>query len=285
MESTIFISYSSKDSAEVQEIVSFFESEKIAYFKAPEMIPVGSNYAREIPRAIQACSIFLLIISAHSQNSMWVEKELDCAINNRKTIVPVQISSYPLNETFRFYLNNVQILSYWDEPKDALFHLSRRIRNIMSTQLAEKDREYTNHQEQVVRESARRSNALSENQIPVECDACGGMLEQIYRGTYRCRICGQLHYDSYQTVRNYLSITGPRSITQISEATGVSRKAIEFFLRDERLEIPSQSDVFLICEGCGAMIRSGCLCDSCKDRGVKPKNAENGINRYCIGSK
>ena len=120
MKNLIFVSYSSLDQSDVAEIIKFLDDEKLSYFKAPEMIPPGSNYAREIPHAIQECSIFLLLLSRHSQESMWVEKELDCAINHHKIIIPVQLTPTPLNETFHFYLNNVQLLPYWEETKDAL---------------------------------------------------------------------------------------------------------------------------------------------------------------------
>lgn len=283
MGNLIFVSYSSKDQSDVADIVRFLEEEKLTYFKAPEMIPPGSNYAREIPHAIQECSIFLLLLSRHSQESMWVEKELDCAINHRKIIIPVQLTPTPLNETFHFYLNNVQLLPYWEEAKDSLFLLVRRIREIVAQEKNPRYNPYDNPELEANKDGIRRANTLLPNQVPVECDRCGSGLEEIYRGTYRCLNCGHLHYDSYQTIRNYLSIAGPRTITQVSEVTGVPRKTIEYFLRDERLEIPSKSKVFLVCDGCGKAIRTGCLCDSCKDKGVKPGKNE-GNNKYCLSA-
>lgn len=283
MKNLIFVSYSSLDQSDVAEIIKFLDDEKLSYFKAPEMIPPGSNYAREIPHAIQECSIFLLLLSRHSQESMWVEKELDCAINHHKIIIPVQLTPTPLNETFHFYLNNVQLLPYWEETKDALFLLVRRIREIVAAEKMPKIDPYYNAELEENKDGIRRFNTLQPNQIPVECERCGSGLEEIYRGTYRCVRCGNLHYDSYQTIRNYLSIAGPRTITQVAEVTGVPRKTIEYFLRDERFEIPSKSKVFLICDGCGKAIRTGCLCDSCKDKGIKPKK-NDGNNRYCMAS-
>jgi hypothetical protein len=79
--------------------------------------------------------------------------------------------------------------------------------------------------------------------------------------------CGQEEYDSYQKVRNYLNKEGPRIVTQIMRATGVPRATIEFFFKDERLEIPAGSSIRIACESCGAPIRTGVLCDRCKNRG------------------
>lgn len=104
----VFISYSSTDSGYVQQLVDVLKECQIAYWKAPEMIPAGSNYAKEIPKAIRDCSVFLLVLSGTSQNSIWVEKEVDAAICNHKQIIPVKIDDTSLNDMFRFYLNNVQ---------------------------------------------------------------------------------------------------------------------------------------------------------------------------------
>ena len=67
------------------------------------MIPVGSNYAREIPRAIRECDLFLLILSKESQESVWVEKEVDRAICFKNNIVPIKIDDTPMNDSFSIY--------------------------------------------------------------------------------------------------------------------------------------------------------------------------------------
>ena len=44
-----FISYCSKDSQIVDILVEILRGCGISYWKAPEMIPADSNYAKEIP--------------------------------------------------------------------------------------------------------------------------------------------------------------------------------------------------------------------------------------------
>ena len=70
-----FISHCSKDIQIVDQIVNILKSCNIPYWKAPEMIPSGSNYAREIPNALKNCGIFLFVVSEAAQNSIWVEKD------------------------------------------------------------------------------------------------------------------------------------------------------------------------------------------------------------------
>lgn len=316
MSDKVFISYSSKDAHIINRILKQMQDAGIEYWKAPEMIPAGSNYAREIPRAIDQCQVFVLMISEASQDSIWVEKEVDCAINARKTIVPLNLTGTPMTEMFRFYLNNVQTIMYSGNEEQAMQQFLERLKGLISggkadakeKSKAEKPKAekpaqqpYSNsfsaalkrmplpegrskssvNRDPVATAAAERSNALSMNQIPVACQNCGGKLTQVSRGTYCCVECGKEEYDSYQKVRNYLDKEGPRSVTQIMHATGVPRATIEYFLRDERLEIPVGSSLRLVCRGCGELIRTGVLCDRCKKDVSKTKiKTSSGDDKY-----
>lgn len=280
---TVFVSYSSEDRKLVNTIVKMMKEEGISYWKAPEMIPAGSSYAREIPRAIKECEVFLLVLSRTSQKSIWVEKEIDSAISHRKTIIPFQIDDIPLNDTFRFYLNNVQMISYATDGEDAMEELKDHLNQLIKPmeQVMNKKNEQAKVIEEVVevksfpkRSISRKadSNALRMNRIPLECDHCGSkFLENITMGTYRCRDCGKDSYDDFQTIRNYLEIVGTAPAAVIERNTGVPKRVIEYFFRDEYLEIPKNSPVRVPCERCGAPIRTGTLCDACKSGANRDK--------------
>lgn len=286
---SVFVSYSSEDRKFVNTIVQMMKEEKIAYWKAPEMIAAGSSYAREIPRAIKECEVFLLVLSRTSQKSIWVEKEIDSAISHRKTIIPFQIDDIPLNDTFRFYLNNVQMISYTLDKEDAFMELKKQLKQLLKKDLSQDGVGTSIVEEEVpitrsgvtatvsVQRESRTSqfpkrltrkadsNVLRMNRIPLECDHCGSrMLENITMGTYRCQACGKDSYDDYQTIRNYLDKVGNATASAIEQNTGVPKRIIEYFFRDEYLEIPKNSPIRVPCEKCGAPIRTGTMCDTCK---------------------
>ncbi len=282
---SVFISYSSKNQGFANKVIRLLEKMGITYWKAPEMIPVGSSYAREIPKAIRECDIFLLILSKDSQESIWVEKEVDSAICYRKNILPIQIDQEPLNEMFRFYLNNVQTIYCVENPKEAFITLQEQIKRFLSAEsealtISEVppttkvagifvEREEITTKPLKPQETQRfqmkpRTDVLGLNRIPAECGYCGGRLEKIARGTYLCLSCGKENYDDFQTVRNYLDKAGATPAVIIEQDTGVPRKNIEYFLRQEYLEIPKYSPIRISCEKCGAPIRTGYLCEQCK---------------------
>ena len=298
MNKSVFISYSSKDERYIKKMTQMLEKMGITYWIAPDMIPAGSNYAREIPSAIQNCDIFLLVLSKASQQSIWVEKEIDSAIYYRKTIVPFQIDDSPMTDMFRFYLNNVQTIYCANRPKDAIEELKQRLRTLLkltaesihnpggkkdrgesSTSKEEttegRDSENkdapTEQESEIAIARRKRESFLRSSGIPTACGYCGGDLEKISRGVYRCKKCGRENYDYFQTVRNFLRKYGAKPAIIIERETGVPRHVIEQFESDEYLEIPKLEPMRLSCVKCGASIRTGTLCENCKNaRPQKP---------------
>ena len=298
MNKSVFISYSSKDERYIKKMTQMLEKMGITYWIAPDMIPAGSNYAREIPSAIQNCDIFLLVLSKASQQSIWEEKEIDSAIYYRKTIVPFQIDDSPMTDMFRFYLNNVQTIYCANRPKDAIEELKQRLRTLLkltaesihnpggkkdrgesSTSKEEttegRDSENkdapTEQESEIAIARRKRESFLRSSGIPTACGYCGGDLEKISRGVYRCKKCGRENYDYFQTVRNFLRKYGAKPAIIIERETGVPRHVIEQFVSDEYLEIPKLEPMRLSCVKCGASIRTGTLCENCKNaRPQKP---------------
>lgn len=275
MQQTVFISYSSKDADVVSGLVEILAKNEITYWKAPEMIPAGSNYAKEIPHAIAQCRVFLLAVSRASQSSIWVEKELDCAINNGKIVVPVLLDSNPMSDMFRFYLNNVQTIDLSENKEKALLQLVARLKALLLSDLSSnKDgavrikTEQTNavHMtyEKGGESATKRENVFTYNKVPSACESCGFELKKIGEGQFKCKKCGAYSYDTFHKIKNYLEKNGARSMTQIANATGIPKSSVEHFLKEGRLEIAQTSFQFLKCMKCGRAIRTGSLCLECQ---------------------
>lgn len=109
MNEQVFISYSSEDMDWAAAIKENLDSNGIPCWMANSGgIAPGENYVEEIMRALDACHVFLLVLSEHAENSPWVSKELGMAISQRKRVIPVKISDYTIDK-FRFQLENIQI--------------------------------------------------------------------------------------------------------------------------------------------------------------------------------
>ena len=103
-----FISYKVEEFDQALAVKNHLEANGITCWMAPMSIRGGLSYAQEIPQAIRACGVFVLILSEKAQQSKWVPRELDQAINCGKVIMPYMLEDCPLRNDFSFYLTNVQ---------------------------------------------------------------------------------------------------------------------------------------------------------------------------------
>ena len=127
----VFISYKAEEIKEATWLRNTLEKNGISCWMAPESIPGGSNYAVEIPRAIQGCKVFVLVLSKQAQSSPWIAKELDRAINANKIVMPFMIENCQLDDAFNFYLTNVQRYEAYESKAAAMGKMVAEIRAIL----------------------------------------------------------------------------------------------------------------------------------------------------------
>lgn len=96
-----------------------------------------------------------------------------------------------------------------------------------------------------------------------ECKACGGKMEYLYSGIYKCGDCKAMKMDDFGKIRTFLDKEGPTPAVIISQETGVPLDIINDYLRHGRLEIPEGSSHYIKCEKCKVDIRFGRYCPEC----------------------
>lgn len=105
-----FISYGSKDRDIVNPIKDILVANGIKTWVAPDDIPAGSNYSEVINDAIKNCTLFIIVLTKDSQESLWIQRELERAVTYDKPILPVQIDNFDLSDVYKFFFSDKQIL-------------------------------------------------------------------------------------------------------------------------------------------------------------------------------
>lgn len=95
------------------------------------------------------------------------------------------------------------------------------------------------------------------------CRKCGKLFNY-FMGPPICQLCREALEVTFQEVKKYISEHQGCGIAEVAEACEVTTQQIKQWLREERLEFSSDAAVGLECESCGASIRSGRFCESCK---------------------
>lgn len=119
----VFISYRSTDKEVAYEAKKILEQNGINSWMAPESIPAGSDYGTEIPNALEDCAAFLILLSKDAQQSRWIPKEIDGAINNGKVIIPFKIDDSDITAPFNFRLGDSQRIEAYNRRSEAYSEL------------------------------------------------------------------------------------------------------------------------------------------------------------------
>ena len=103
------------------------------------------------------------------------------------------------------------------------------------------------------------------------CRDCGGIFNYVV-GPIICPACREKREEKFQEVKEYIRSHKGASIPEVSEQCDVDASQIRQWLREDRLEVTTDSAIFLICESCGAHIRSGRFCEKCTGNMTKSFN-------------
>lgn len=95
------------------------------------------------------------------------------------------------------------------------------------------------------------------------CKKCGKIFNYVM-GPIECPRCRESLEEKFQEVKKYVYEHPGCGIREVSDECDVSTQQIKQWLREERLEFSSDSQVLINCESCGAPIRSGRFCEKCK---------------------
>lgn len=132
MSHDIFISYSIKDRLKADAVCHRLENEKIRCWYAPRDISPGGSWAGEIADAIPHCKIMLLIFSKNSNASKQVLREVEIAISNDVTIIPLKIEDVKPTGGMIYYLSTTHwidaIGNIFDER---LISLTKKIKTMI----------------------------------------------------------------------------------------------------------------------------------------------------------
>ena len=138
MSADVFISYKSDEESYAKTVRKVLEDNGISCWMAPDSIPAGSNYMKQIPQAIDDCKVMIILISKKSQQSTWVKNEFSQAVTKHKTIIPYVIQDCPLEDEFQFSMSTMQQVYAWRDEEAALQRIVRDIRASLNEDEQEK---------------------------------------------------------------------------------------------------------------------------------------------------
>jgi flagellar operon protein (TIGR03826 family) len=97
------------------------------------------------------------------------------------------------------------------------------------------------------------------------CKSCGKIFNYI-SGQPLCPSCMKALEVKFGVVKEYIYNNPGAGMQEVAEENDVTTTQIQKWIREERLSFAEDSMVGIDCENCGASIKTGRYCKSCKDK-------------------
>ena len=139
----VFISYHEASAGELaEEIADRLEDAGISCWCARRDMPLGGNFAREIPSRIHDCRLFLLILNESVYHSEHIESEVGIAFSRRNKqedirILPLEIGDFTRKGWVEYYLIHAQSVKFPENPDEQrIQRLVKRIARLLGKEPA-----------------------------------------------------------------------------------------------------------------------------------------------------
>jgi formylglycine-generating enzyme required for sulfatase activity len=106
----VFISFASEDLDLANRILAALEAHGIACWIAHRDIGVAESYPAAIGAALESSGAVLLLLTAHSNRSPHVRREVEMAFNAQTPILPIRMSGILPSPDLRYFLSTTQWL-------------------------------------------------------------------------------------------------------------------------------------------------------------------------------
>ena len=112
----VFISYSTADKLAADAVCAKVEGRGIRCWVAPRDILPGMDWSDAIIDALNSCRVFVLLLSAASNDSEQVKRELQVAVGKGIPILPVRMEEFPLSKHMQYFIGTPHWLDAMTPP-------------------------------------------------------------------------------------------------------------------------------------------------------------------------
>lgn len=112
----VFLSHSSKNESVTDVICKSLEAGGIRCWLSSRDIPPGANWGEAIIDGINASRVMVVILTADSNKSQHVVREVERAVNFSIPIIPIRIDDIPLSKSLEYFLSMANWLDAFTPP-------------------------------------------------------------------------------------------------------------------------------------------------------------------------
>jgi TIR domain len=111
-----FISHASEDAAIAEVITEYLEKNGVSCWMAPRDADPGSDYSSEIIEAIEASTVFVLVLSENANESVFVKREVERAVSKGKPVFPIRVREVLPSKALELFISSAHWIDAWKPP-------------------------------------------------------------------------------------------------------------------------------------------------------------------------
>jgi hypothetical protein len=115
----IFICYSRKDTERVSQWVERLKAAGYSVWMDVSSVDGATLWAQEIVEAIDACRVFIVMLSSSSADSHHIVKEVSLASEKQKRILPLKLEPVDIPATMQYHLASIHFLELHHTDEEA----------------------------------------------------------------------------------------------------------------------------------------------------------------------
>jgi TolB-like protein len=112
----VFVSYSVKDKAVADAIVSRLEAGSVTCWIAPRDVVPGADWGESIIDAIESSRIMILVFSQNANVSSQIKREVERAVNKGVYIIPFRVEDVPPTRALEYFISSSQWMDAFSPP-------------------------------------------------------------------------------------------------------------------------------------------------------------------------
>jgi hypothetical protein len=123
MARSVFLSYSQRDNDIALGVVAALEASGVDVWVAPRDVVPGADWAAEIIDAISSARVMVLVLSANSNDSPQVRREIERAVHKHVPILPFRTENILPSKSLEYFLSAQHWLDAFPPPYEAYYPL------------------------------------------------------------------------------------------------------------------------------------------------------------------
>jgi hypothetical protein len=120
----VFVSYSTKDIPNVDELRKFLQFPDVECFVSEYAVTPGAPLAPTIKNAILTCDLFVVLWSKNALASEWVSQEIGIAHGSQKAILPFVLEQ---GLSLPGFIKELRYVAAFQNPQQAMYSLRETV--------------------------------------------------------------------------------------------------------------------------------------------------------------